>query len=62
MAHFSAIDNGKMAFSITDACSRLGLSRSTIWKLAKEGKLRLIRIGGRTLVPTTELLRLLDQK
>jgi excisionase family DNA binding protein len=43
---------------VKDACSTLGISRSTIYKLASAGKLRLIKIGGRTLVSESEIDRL----
>jgi excisionase family DNA binding protein len=49
------------AFSIPEACQRLGISRSSIWKYAKLGKIKLIRIGGRTLAPSYEVERLLSE-
>lgn len=47
------------AHSIADACVVLSLSRSTLWRLSRDGELRLVRIGRRTLVPRTEIERLL---
>jgi excisionase family DNA binding protein len=49
------------ACSIAHACATLDLSRSTLWKMGRNGQLRLIRIGRRTLVPWTEIMRLLGQ-
>ena len=46
---------------IPEACRILGISRSTIYRLAAEGRIRLIRIGSRTLVPETELDRLASE-
>jgi len=46
---------------IPEACRLLGISRSTIYRLAAEGRIRLIRIGSRTLVPETELDRLASE-
>lgn len=45
---------------INDASHALGLSRTTIYNLAAAGKIRLIKIGGRTLVPESEIDRLVD--
>jgi excisionase family DNA binding protein len=43
---------------VNDACQALGISRSTLYKLAAQGKIRVIKIGGRTLVPESEINRL----
>jgi predicted site-specific integrase-resolvase len=47
-----------MAFRIKDFCLRMGISPSTFWKYNKAGKIRVIRIGGRVLVPSAEALRI----
>lgn len=46
------------AYRVPDACRALGVGRSTLYKLASAGKLRLVRIGGRTVVPGNEVERL----
>ncbi len=46
---------------INDACAALGVSRSHLYNLAGEGKLRLVRIGNRTVVPESEIDRLLGE-
>ncbi len=46
---------------VLDACRAVGISRSTLYRLAAEGKIKLIRIGGRTLVPEAELDRLANE-
>jgi excisionase family DNA binding protein len=43
---------------VNDACRALGISRATLYKLAAQGKIRFIKIGGRTLVPESEIDRL----
>ena len=43
----------RRAFRINEAAALLGISRSTIYKLAAEGQVRLVKIAGRTLVPAT---------
>ena len=45
----------------TEVAQRLNVSRTTIWRLAKRGDIRTVRIGGRTLIPRTELLRLIAE-
>ena len=49
----------KLAHSIHEASDQLDVCPATIWKYAKLGKIRLIRIGGRTLMPDDELRRIL---
>ena len=43
---------------IKDACTALGVGKSTLYKLRSEGKLQMVRIAGRTLVPESEIDRL----
>lgn len=45
--------------SMVEVSQRLNVSRTTVWRLAKRGDIRTVRIGSRTLVPRTELLRLI---
>ena len=46
---------------VNDACDALQISRSHLYALAAAGKIKLIRIGGRTLVPEAEIDRLADE-
>ena len=50
--------NERVAWRINERAFRLGVSRATIYKLAAAGKLRLIKVGGRTLIPDAEIMRL----
>jgi excisionase family DNA binding protein len=43
---------------IADACAALGISRSTLYKLAAQGKVKLVKISGRSVVPEIEIDRL----
>jgi hypothetical protein len=43
---------------VKDACAAIGISRSLLYKLAAANKVKLIHIGGRTLVPESEIERL----
>jgi excisionase family DNA binding protein len=50
-----------MAWRINDAARLLSVSRATIYLLARAGKLKLIRVAGRTLIPDSEVLRLANE-
>jgi excisionase family DNA binding protein len=50
----------RLAWPIPEGARRMGISRTTVYKLAGEGKLRLIKIAGRTLIPDAEIVRLVD--
>jgi len=51
-----------LANSITNSCSRLGIGRTLMYDLLKQGKLRAIKLGTRTLIPETELQRLIAEQ
>lgn len=48
-----------LTHTLNDACSVSGLSRSTLYRHAAVGRLRLVRVGGRTLVDAASLRALL---
>ena len=48
----------RAAWPINEGAHRMGVGRVTVYKLAAEGKLRLIKIAGRTLIPDSEIVRL----
>ena len=50
----------RLALRINEAVIATGLSRSSIYKLASLGKLRLTRVGGRTLILREDLQALLQ--
>ena len=39
------------AYRVLDFCQAFGVSRSTVYNLMKEGKLKTVRIAGRRLIP-----------
>ena len=45
--------------SVADTCQRLSISRSFFYLLAKRGDLTAVKLGRRTLVPISEIERLL---
>ena len=48
----------RFAYPVNDACHALGIKRTSLYELAKNGELKLIKIAGRTLVPRSEIERL----
>jgi excisionase family DNA binding protein len=50
----------RLAWPITEGAHRIGVGRSTIYKLAAEGKIRLIKVAGRRLIPEEEIARLVS--
>lgn len=54
-------DLAPLAHRIPDACQRIGLGRSSLYELIKAGHLRTVRIAGRTLIPESELQRLVTE-
>jgi excisionase family DNA binding protein len=39
------------AYRVLDFCKAFGVSRSTVYNLINEGKLRSVRVAGRRLIP-----------
>ena len=54
-------DPAPLAHRIPEACQRIGVGRSSLYELIKSGQLKTVRICGRTLVPESELQRLLAE-
>lgn len=48
----------RFAYRVDDACYGLGISRTTFYEMVKSGQLKTIKLGGRTLVPASEINRL----
>ena len=48
-----------LAYRVPDACRTAGIGRTKLYELAAQGRLRLIRIDGRTLVDGDSLRALL---
>ena len=50
--------NERAAWTIDEGAWRLSLGRTTIYKLHAAGKIKLIKIGRRRLIPNTEIIRI----
>jgi excisionase family DNA binding protein len=54
----SRVAMARRAHPLSEASQALGISRETIYRHARAGKIKLIHIGCRTLVPESEIARL----
>jgi excisionase family DNA binding protein len=54
-------DDARLTYTLTEAASRLGISRALAYEAAHRGELPVCRIARRMLVPRVALLRLLGQ-
>ncbi|WP_237452068.1 helix-turn-helix domain-containing protein [Qipengyuania algicida] len=52
----------KLAYRIDEACRAIGIGRSKLYELNREGKIKIVRLGGRSVVPVTELRALLERE
>lgn len=48
-------DPPRIAYSIKEACRASSLGRTTIYSHISAGRLRAVRIGGRTVIPAESL-------
>jgi excisionase family DNA binding protein len=50
-----------IAYRVPEACRLVGIGRTTLYALLKSGQIRAVKIAGRTLIPRTELERLIGK-
>ncbi len=50
-----------LAMSVPDAAKAIGIGRSNMWGLIRDGKVPVVKIGRRTLVSHASLVKLLQQ-
>lgn len=53
-------DPPKIAYSIREACAASSLGRTTLYSHISAGRLRAVRIGGRTVIPAESLHALIE--
>jgi predicted DNA-binding transcriptional regulator AlpA len=51
MLPIDATAQRERALRVPEFCRRYGISRSTAYKLKRDGKLQIVRIAGRAVVP-----------
>lgn len=49
-------------YNIEETAKLLGKGVATIWRMVKAGKILVVRVGGRTLIPESEIERLKTAK
>lgn len=54
------LEQQKLALRVADACHSLSISRSSLYNLIRDGRLKSIKIAGRTLITRSEIERLLS--
>ena len=52
----------RLALGIEEAGSALGLSRTTMFRLIKDGEIKVVKLGGRTIISVSELTAFLERK
>lgn len=50
----------KLAFTIPEACHAIGIRRSKLYLLIREKRVRILKIGSRTLIPAESLRALIS--
>ena len=58
-ARLNTYEQTPLAHRVDSACHRLGVGRTKLYSLISEKKLKAIKIGTRTLIPESELQRLI---
>ncbi len=51
----------KLTMTVKEFCEALGVSPATFWKYHTSGKIKVIRIGRRVLIPMPEVNRILTE-
>lgn len=48
----------RFAFRIKEACEGLGIGRTSLYEMIRDGEVKVVYIAGRTLIPRSEMERL----
>jgi excisionase family DNA binding protein len=56
----TALYDDKIAFTLNEAAKATGLSRDTLYRKHHSGEITMRKIGSRTLIPVSDLKRLID--
>lgn len=49
----------KLGYSVAEACAALSLGKTTLYSHIAAGRLRAVRVGGRTIIPSESLKALI---
>ena len=47
--------SARLAYSVSEAARAMGVCRNTLIKLVREGRIRVVRAGDRSLIPAASL-------
>lgn len=50
----------RITLSVDEFAAGLGIARATAWRRVRDGSVRVVRLGGRTLIPASEVRRIKD--
>ena len=50
-----------LAYRIAEVCDALSISRSSVYNMIRDGRLKSVKIAGRTLILRSEIERLLSE-
>ncbi len=62
VSHQTAPPIERQGLRIEEAAHALGCGRTTVFKLIREGRLRVVKLGTRTVIPRAEIERLLSTR
>ena len=55
-----SLSHETFAVSVDEAARRLGIGRTLTYELIRQGKVRAIKLGTRTVIPASEIVRILS--
>jgi excisionase family DNA binding protein len=55
-------ETAQVANSIENTCARLSIGRTTFYDLVNAGRLKVFKLGRKTLVPESEIQRLVSEQ
>lgn len=55
-------ERDQVASTIADTCRRLSVGKTTFFELVKSGRLKVFKLGRKTLVPEAEIHRLVAEQ
>jgi excisionase family DNA binding protein len=51
----------RIGYRVNDFCTIAGISRTTLYELIREGKIKTILLGGRRIIPASEAERIISE-
>lgn len=51
-----------LTHQVSEACRRLAVGKTALYALIKSGEIRSIKVGGRTLIPESELQGFVERR